>query len=100
VVRNLWRMVEKAGFAIVMFSLVAVAIGFAKGYHPLAFGGLAIVIIAGAIVLVRATRDVTGPPRRRTAGETATAAVEPSRAKPSAAARPRSGPSAGDPDLY
>lgn len=64
-IRNVWRLIEKSGFAIFMISVVAVAIGWSQGFMPIVYGGLAIVLIAGAIVLIRANRAVSGRPKAR-----------------------------------
>jgi membrane protein implicated in regulation of membrane protease activity len=93
VVRNLARMIEKAGFAIFMFSLVAAAIGLAKGYTTIAIIGGAIVLVCGLIVLFRANRAVSKRPKRPSTGEAATSGTTKSSSS-------RRSSSISDPDRY
>ena len=96
-VRNLWRMIEKAGFAIFMFSMVAIAIGWARGFMPIVYVGLAVVLITGVIVLFRANRSVSGRPKPRPAGEAS--AASPTRSATSSGSK-KGASSISDPDRY
>jgi hypothetical protein len=92
-IRQLVRMIEKAGFAIFMFALVGVAIGLAYGSMPVVYVCAVVVAIGAAIVLVRANRAVSGKPRPHA---TSDGAATP-RPKSSSSSR-RS--SISDPDRY
>lgn len=91
-IRNTWRLIEKSGFAIFMISVVAVAIGWAQGFMPVVYVGLAIVVIGGAIVLFRANRAVKGRPKARPSADGTPA--------PAKTSSKRRSTGAGDPDLY
>lgn len=91
-IRNIWRLIEKSGFAIFMISVVAVAIGLSQGFMPVVYVGVAIVVIGGGIVLFRANRAVSGRPKPRpSAGGTTTTTTSTSKRRPT---------SPSDPDLY
>jgi hypothetical protein len=96
VIGNLARTIQKAGFAIFMISLVAIAIGLARDIMPLFYAGLAAIGLCVLVVLVRINRAVAKRPRRAPASDGAT----PGAGKTSSSSSSRRSSSISDPDRY
>jgi hypothetical protein len=63
-VRKLRQRIERAGFFIFFLGLILAAIGISQGVAVLWILGLVILGLVVLTVIVRATRAVSGPPRR------------------------------------